>query len=478
MSGDTYMKNKTQKSIISILIVVLLVSPVFVMPAMAVNNGINWDFEFYDEGAEADVHININTTGTGSNLVFQLSLALDGVLTTSVSVPGVDFGSGTFDSYVSIGSYTIFVPLQGNEMGKNGEPKIVSGIGEGHNWKEVGRSNPTCTEDGYISYLCSTHSDRYTEVLGMLGHDWNEGKVTTVTTCEGDGVMTFTCRRCGETYTEVIDAIGHDWIANIVAPTCTEKGYTEHICINDATHNYNDAEVDANGHAHLRVVTTSASCEKTGVATFTCPICGDVYTEVIPAIGHDYVAGTPVAPTCTAQGYTVYTCTNNPEHNYKDDFEDALGHKWDKGVVTKNPTFDEEGERTYTCERCGITKTETIKKLVWDEVGKDDVYGTKIASSAQYNYAGDLVEFWWGYKGASGLQCKDGLLIVNEAFFESYGGLTIFIKSSASIQYLKADVTVSGDYEIAVPKWADADGKVHNINMVWIGFIDKIPESE
>ena len=41
----------------------------------------------------------------------------------------------------------------------------------------------------------------------------------------------------------------------------------------------------------------------------------------------------------------------------------AYGHKWNKGVVTKEATETEEGVRTYTCRRCSETKTESIPKL-------------------------------------------------------------------------------------------------------------------
>ena len=43
----------------------------------------------------------------------------------------------------------------------------------------------------------------------------------------------------------------------------------------------------------------------------------------------------------------------------------AKGHTWDDGVVTKEPTEDTEGEKTFTCivEGCGTTKTEPIPAL-------------------------------------------------------------------------------------------------------------------
>lgn len=38
-------------------------------------------------------------------------------------------------------------------------------------------------------------------------------------------------------------------------------------------------------------------------------------------------------------------------------------HRWDAGVVTKQATTTEEGVKTFTCELCGTTKTESIPKV-------------------------------------------------------------------------------------------------------------------
>ncbi len=38
-------------------------------------------------------------------------------------------------------------------------------------------------------------------------------------------------------------------------------------------------------------------------------------------------------------------------------------HSWDDGVVTKEPTYEAQGVKTYTCTACGETQTESIEKL-------------------------------------------------------------------------------------------------------------------
>ena len=44
-------------------------------------------------------------------------------------------------------------------------------------------------------------------------------------------------------------------------------------------------------------------------------------------------------------------------------FEMCISHKWDAGVVTKEPTYTSTGTKKYTCTNCGTIKTETIAKL-------------------------------------------------------------------------------------------------------------------
>ena len=41
----------------------------------------------------------------------------------------------------------------------------------------------------------------------------------------------------------------------------------------------------------------------------------------------------------------------------------ATSHDWDEGVVTIEPTAEAEGQRTFTCRRCGATRTEAIPVL-------------------------------------------------------------------------------------------------------------------
>ena len=78
---------------------------------------------------------------------------------------------------------------------------------------------------------------------------------------------------------------------------------------------------------------------------------------------HSYTA-VVTPPTCTEKGYTTHTCACGD--SYVDTYTDALGHAWDSGKVTKQPTETETGVKTYTCTRCNETKTESIPVISVD----------------------------------------------------------------------------------------------------------------
>ena len=73
-------------------------------------------------------------------------------------------------------------------------------------------------------------------------------------------------------------------------------------------------------------------------------------------------------PTCTEEGEKLYTCKKCGET--RTEKIKALGHAWDNGVVTKEPTCTEKGVKTFTCTKCNATKTEELAALGHDYVTK------------------------------------------------------------------------------------------------------------
>lgn len=166
-------------------------------------------------------------------------------------------------------------------------------------------------------------------------------KVTKNATCTEDGIRTYTCS-CGDSYTEKIVATGHS-ISNGV---CSKCGYVE----NEEEH----------FHQYTETITKQATCMDNGIITYTCS-CKDSYTKEIPATGHNYVT-TVVASTCDTKGYTLHKCkTCNTE--YKTDYKDELGHKWNEGTRILTETCNEQGLIQYQCTVCKKYNDVTIPTL-------------------------------------------------------------------------------------------------------------------
>ena len=100
------------------------------------------------------------------------------------------------------------------------------------------------------------------------------------------------------------------------------------------------------------------------------------------------------APTCTEKGYTTHTCSCGD--SYVDTYVDALGHAWDNGKVTKEPTETETGVKTFTCTRCGETKTETIPAT-----GVMDV--TEMFTDVSHSWADDGIQYCVTHQLMSGI---------------------------------------------------------------------------
>ncbi len=166
---------------------------------------------------------------------------------------------------------------------------------------------------------------------------------------------------------------GYGTTENTVPPTCGADGRIDTICSNCGEVIATKVIPATGAHTWDNGTVTTEPTETTpGVRTFTCAVCSQTKTEVIPATGaHTFVFTKNVAPSCTEAGYDLYTCRDcgaSEQRNVKP----ALGHKWDDGKVTTEPTENEPGTMTYTCTVCGQTKTEVIPATgphthVWGE---------------------------------------------------------------------------------------------------------------
>lgn len=166
---------------------------------------------------------------------------------------------------------------------------------------------------------------------------------------------------------------GYGTTENTVPATCGTDGRIDTVCANCGDVIATEVIPATGAHTWDNGTVTTEPTETTpGVRTFTCAVCGATKTEVIPATGaHTFVFTKNIAPSCTEAGYDLYTCSGCGATE-KRNVKPALGHKWDSGTVTAEPTEKDPGTMTYTCTVCGQTKTEVIPATgphthVWDE---------------------------------------------------------------------------------------------------------------
>lgn len=231
-----------------------------------------------------------------------------------------------------------------------------------HDFSKSIYKETTCTENGINRYTCSC-GYFYDEETPALGHDYSQvnGKKATCTT---SGYGYSCCSRCMElnpNNTEMIriEALNHDYVTNIIEPTCTNNGYTEHICTR-CSHYYISDEKSKTNHNYQIIEQTKSDCKTKGKITYCCDICGLTKTIETEIGEHSYDEGSIVLPTCTKDGYTLYTCLVCGETKIENNLY-ATGHNFDDGIITKPATCETYGEKVYTCHNCGYQKSERIE---------------------------------------------------------------------------------------------------------------------
>ena len=290
-----------------------------------------------------------------------------------------------------------------------GDTKTVAVKSLGHDYQLVRTDPATCTTPAINHYACSRCEDTVDQEdkdHPALGHDWKKNDDGTVTcqrcgqthehkwnteviseaSCTTDGVTRHTCSICGDTYDDVVKG-GHKWTykktgTNTSVCLCTVCGKTKE-------HNFSifsDKESEKK----------DPTCTKAGMVVATCADCGRrrwVYDETRPALGHDWKDngdGTATCqregcgkshthtldegevtkkPSCEEKGVKTYHCTEENCNYTKTEDIAATGHNWDVGKTTTKATCTKDGVTTYTCTACGATRTEPIAATGhnWDD---------------------------------------------------------------------------------------------------------------
>lgn len=247
-----------------------------------------------------------------------------------------------------------------------------------HMLTELAANNPTCEATGNIyCWQCDVCSKYFKDEDGLFGLTDEE---------------------------VIVPATGHDWgewQETEDVSTCVHAGQLVRVCKNDSAH-VESKNADLLAHDMIETPEVPATCEEPGnIQYWQCKNCGNYFKDaegveqigeadlVIPPLDHDYdyANGTVITPaTCTEQGEIQYTCTHDASHTITDVLP-ALGHKWNAGKITTAPTATKKGVKTFTCTRCGGTRTQSLPARN-NQVATN---GTKVGAGASEEVANKAI---------------------------------------------------------------------------------------
>ena len=131
------------------------------------------------------------------------------------------------------------------------------------------------------------------------------------------------------------------------------------------------------------------TCTEEGIKAYKCTTCGMTVEQKIPKTEHELMLEDTREATCSWDGYTgdwyCHICCNIIK---KGSIIPRKEHNWGEGVVTKEATCTEKGEKTYTCLVGGETRKEEIP-----DTGehKFSTKNEKNATCTEDGYTGDKI---------------------------------------------------------------------------------------
>ena len=295
-----------------------------------------------------------------------------------------------------------------------------------HDLEQHAAKAPTCTEIGWDAYETCSRCDYTTrKELPALNHALEQHAAKAPTCTEPGWDAYETCSRCDYTTRKELPALNHDLEQHAAkAPTCTEIGWDAYEACSRFGCNYTTRkELPALNHDLKQYAAKAPTCTEIGWNAYeTCSRCDHTtYTE-LPALNHDYQAVT-VAPTCEADGYTVFTCSRCKD-SYTADPTDQLGHQF--GAWSPNGT----GSQSASCLRqgCAHTGSTDCRKFTFRTAEGEALTFCPVCGQAENAAQLEKIEAATAWANSGSLSAEDVTARTNGEYlsvaFETAGSLT------------------------------------------------------
>ena len=293
-----------------------------------------------------------------------------------------------------------------------------------HDLEQHAAKAPTCTEIGWDAYETCSRCDYTTrKELPALNHALEQHAAKAPTCTEPGWDAYETCSRCDYTTRKELPALNHALEQHAAkAPTCTEIGWDAYETCSRCDYTTRK-ELPALNHDLKQYAAKAPTCTEIGWNAYeTCSRCDHTtYTE-LPALNHDYQAVT-VAPTCEADGYTVFTCSRCKD-SYTADPTDQLGHQF--GAWSPNGT----GSQSASCLRqgCAHTGSTDCRKFTFRTAEGETLTFCPVCGQAENAAQLEMIEAATAWANSGSLSAEDVTARTNGEYlsvaFETAGSLT------------------------------------------------------
>lgn len=289
--------NNKLKFIVAGIALSLCVGAFSACAATSKDYGVKHDPQYSASISESDEKVSVPESSNSSNLGESFGASDSGDSFSESVSPTIE------ELYLQVkelgyrGSLEEFKSFVGNEEHESGKRKIVSA---------------KLDEEGNLTISYSDGS------IIKQEHVWRYAYTYRRATCLREGIEIYTCETCALAKLVTIEQTEHVYEKKIIPATCTEGGYTLHVC----------------------------------------RVCEDSYTdEYTSKTEHEYKTE-KIAATCTSDGYDMHTCLYCG-NSYKDNFIRMSG---------------EHSFKNEKCENCG-TDISSVAEKIFDLSKEENVKG-------------------------------------------------------------------------------------------------------
>ena len=249
-------------------------------------------------------------------------------------------------------------------------------------WKEGSYSGSRWTLDiqaaigSEITFTIKQPNANKVELSYCL-HSYGEGTVTREPNCSNEGITSYFCSKCDHIKNEPIARVPDAHVYS--GGKCVHCGKSEPKYylvgyINGKNHGCEQNYMEmgdylfVDGKLNVRFEKDSYVYVKLegNKAWYMTP---SYVTEDTAILGNTEQGGYNEKMYVPCGVDLVFTLTKNDDGTLTLHYEEPCKHNWSEGIVTKQPTCTEDGERSYTCSLCFDSKTEMIPATGHNYVG-------------------------------------------------------------------------------------------------------------